>query len=98
MQLESAGNAHKCEARLIAEARNLNTKGKLIIPIIDDAHILPVEDLHKLRLLLEDFPKNHNFILLGQPSLNTTLQLRLNSGDPAALAWLLGRFVRPWLN
>ena len=81
MQLESAGNDHKCEARLIAEARNLNTKGKLIIPIIDDAHLLPVEALHKLRLLLEDFPKNHNFILLGQPSLNTTLQLRLNSAS-----------------
>ena len=28
---------------------------------------------------MEDFPKNHNLILLGQPSLNTTLQLRLNS-------------------
>ena len=79
MQLETTGNDHKCEARLIAEARNLNAKGKLIIPIIDDAHLLPVEALHKLRLLLEDFPKNHNLILLGQPSLNTTLQLRPNT-------------------
>ncbi len=26
--------------------------------------------------LLEDFPKNHNLILIGQLSLNTTLQLR----------------------
>ncbi len=24
------------------------------------------------------FPKNHNLVLLGQPSLNTTLQLRVN--------------------
>jgi general secretion pathway protein A len=79
MQLETAGNDHKCEARLIAEARALNAKGKLIIPIIDDAHLLPHEALHKLRLLLEDFPKNHNLILLGQPALNTTLQLRPNS-------------------
>jgi MSHA biogenesis protein MshM len=74
-QLESDGNDHKCEARLITEARHLNAKGKLIIPIIDDAHLLPPEALHKLRLLLEDFPKNHNLILLGQPALNTTLQL-----------------------
>lgn len=44
--------------------------------IIDDAHLLPPEALHKLRLLLEDFPKNHNLILIGQPPLNTTLQLR----------------------
>jgi MSHA biogenesis protein MshM len=40
------------------------------------AHLLPPDALHKLRLLLEDFPKNHNLILIGQPQLNTTLQLR----------------------
>jgi MSHA biogenesis protein MshM len=62
--LESDGADHKCEARLIAEARHLNTKGKIVL---------------KLRLLLEDFPKNHNLILIGQPLLNTTLQLRPNS-------------------
>jgi type II secretory pathway predicted ATPase ExeA len=60
-------------------ARALNAKGKLIIPIIDDAHLLPHEALHKLRLLLEDFPKSHNLILLGQPALNITLQLLPNS-------------------
>jgi type II secretory pathway predicted ATPase ExeA len=76
--LESTGNDHKCEARLIKEARHLNTKGKILIPIIDDAHLIPIEALRKLRLLLEDFPKNHNLILIGQPALNTTLQLRPN--------------------
>jgi MSHA biogenesis protein MshM len=80
LNLDADGNDHKCEARLIAEARSLNAKGKTVIPIIDDAHLLPAEALHRLRLLLEDFPKNHNLILLGQPSLNTTLQLRPN-GD-----------------
>lgn len=77
-ELESNGNDHKCEARLVTEARDLNRKGKNIIPIIDDAHLIPVEALRKLRLLLEDFPKNHNLILIGQPALNTTLQLRIN--------------------
>lgn len=76
LQLDTLGNDTKCEARLINEARAYNAKGKTIIPIIDDAHLLPVEALHKLRLLLEDFPKNHNLILIGQPSLNTTIQLR----------------------
>lgn len=80
LHLDTGGNDHKCEARLIAEARSLNAKGKTVIPIIDDAHLLPHDALHRLRLLLEDFPKNHNLILLGQPSLNTTLQLRPN-GD-----------------
>lgn len=76
LELPADGSDHKCEARLITEARNLNAKGKTIIPIIDDAHLLPPEALHKLRLLLEDFPKNHNLVLIGQPQLNTTLQLR----------------------
>ncbi len=77
-ELEADGSDHKCEARLIAEARSLNAKGKLILPIIDDAHLIPIEALRKLRLLLEDFPKNHNLILFGQQSFNTTLQLRVN--------------------
>ncbi len=77
-ELETEGSDHKCEHRLISEARGLNTKGKHIIPIIDDAHLIPIDALRKLRLLLEDFPKNHNLILLGQSPLNTTLQLRIN--------------------
>lgn len=76
LQLDTLGSDTKCESRLINEARAYNAKGRTIIPIIDDAHLLPVDALHKLRLLLEDFPKNHNLILIGQPSLNTTLQLR----------------------
>lgn len=76
LQIDTLGNDAKCETRLINEARSLNAKGKTVIPIIDDAHLVPVDALHKLRLLLEDFPKNHNLILIGQPSLNTSLQLR----------------------
>jgi MSHA biogenesis protein MshM len=76
LQLDTLGSDAKCETRLITEARAQNAKGKTIIPIIDDAHLLPVDALHKLRLMLEDFPKNHNLILIGQPALNTTLQLR----------------------
>lgn len=77
-KLETDGSDHKCETRLIDQARALNRKDKLIIPIIDDAHLIPIEALRKLRLLLEDFPKNHNLLLFGQPSFNTTLQLQVN--------------------
>lgn len=76
LELDTSGNDTRCENRLIAEARAQNARGKTLIPIIDDAHLLPVDALHKLRLMLEDFPKNHNLILIGQPALNTTLQLR----------------------
>ena len=75
-QIDTTGNDAKCETRLINEARMLNSKGKTIIPIIDDAQLVPIEALHKLRLMLEDFPKNHNLILIGHTSLNTSLQLR----------------------
>ena len=34
--------------------------------------------LRKLRLLLEDFPKNHNVILIGQPELLNKLSLSVN--------------------
>jgi MSHA biogenesis protein MshM len=78
LELEGVGNDNKCETALITEARKLNSKGKTILLIIDDAHLIPIEALRKLRLLLEDFPKNHNLVLIGQPELNTTLQLRIN--------------------
>lgn len=78
LEVESTGNDNKCEAALIHEARKLNSKGKSIMIIIDDAHLAPIEAIRKIRLLLEDFPKNHNLILIGQPELNTTLQLRPN--------------------
>ena len=77
-EIESTGADNKCEAALIKEARNLNAKGKSIMIIIDDAHLIPIEALRRLRLLLEDFPKNRNLVLIGQPELNTTLQLKIN--------------------
>ena len=36
------------------------------------------ESLRKLRLLLEDFPKNHNLILVGQVELLANLDLAIN--------------------
>lgn len=72
------GSVHACETRLIKEARTFHEKGKQIVPIIDDAHLLPLDALRKLRLLFEDFPKTHNLILIGQPDLNTDLKLKIN--------------------
>ena len=34
--------------------------------------------LRRLRLLFEDFPKNHNVILIGQPALLNNLSLKVN--------------------
>jgi len=74
-QIDADGNAFKLERRLIEQAFKLNHLGKMISPIIDDAHLMDITCLRKLRLLFEDFPKNHNLILIGQPTLLNSISL-----------------------
>jgi len=76
--LDASGRTTKCEARLIEEALRINRLGHMLAPIIDDAHLLPLDALRRLRLLFEDFPKNHNLVLFAQPSLLTRLALTIN--------------------
>ena len=42
----------------------MNHQGKTFITIIDDSHLMDMTTLRKLSLLFEDFPKNHNIILI----------------------------------
>ena len=60
------------------ETAKLNQLGKMLAPIVDDAHLMDIQCLRRLRLLFEDFPKNHNLILIGQPSLLTNVNLSTN--------------------
>ena len=71
-------SAFKCERRLIEQAFSLNHSGKSLTTILDDAHLMDLANLRKLRLLFEDFPKNHNLVLLGRPSLLAALDLGVN--------------------
>lgn len=73
------GSAFKCEKYLIEEAFNLHRLGKSIFLIIDDAHLMDMENLRRLRLLFEDFPNNSNIILIGQPILFQKINLTENS-------------------
>lgn len=77
-RIEFESSAFKCERKLIQEAFSLNRSGKMLVTIIDDAHLMEMETLRKLRLLLEDFPKNHNLILIGQVELLSSLDLGVN--------------------
>lgn len=77
-RIEFESSAFKCERKLIQEAFSLNRSGKMLVTIIDDAHLMEMENLRKLRLLLEDFPKNHNLILIGQVELLSSLDLTVN--------------------
>ena len=77
--IEPEGNHFACEKRLIEEAVSLNRLGKSLITVIDDAHLMEMTTLRRLRLLFEEFPKNHNIILIGQPVLLSNLALSVNA-------------------
>jgi MSHA biogenesis protein MshM len=77
-RIEFESSAFQCERKLIQQAFSLNRSGKMLVTIIDDAHLMEMESLRKLRLLLEDFPKNHNLILVGQVELLANLDLAIN--------------------
>jgi len=76
--VDYTGSNFKCEKRLIQEAFNINNHGKAIIIIIDDAQLMDMTILRRLRLMFEDFPKNHNIILLGETSLLHNMALSTN--------------------
>ena len=68
----------KCEKRLIEEAFAFNREAKRIVTIIDEAHLMEIETLRKLRLMFEEFPQNHNLVLIGQLELLVKMSLKVN--------------------
>jgi len=51
---------------------------KTLYILIDEAHLIEMTVLRKLRLLFEQFPKKHNLILFGQRELLHYLSLNVN--------------------
>lgn len=49
-----------------------------LFTIIDEAHLIDIHSLRKLRLLFDQYPKKHNLILLGQNGLMYDLSKRAN--------------------
>jgi len=76
--IEPKGRDTRHEKQLIETAWETHSKGRLLVPIIDDAHLLHIDCLRKLRLLFEDFPKSHNLLLIAQPPLIHKLRLGIN--------------------
>ncbi|MBL8994187.1 MAG: AAA family ATPase [Spirochaetia bacterium] len=76
--IDFVGDSFKCEKRLIDEVFSLNRQGKMLILVIDDAHLLDIQNLRKLRLLFEEFPKNYNVVLIGQSELLSHMTLNVN--------------------
>ena len=77
-RIEFDHSAFLCERKLIEQAFALNHSGKCLTTILDDAHLMDMACLRKLRLLFEDFPKNHNLVLIGRPNLLGSLDLGVN--------------------
>lgn len=73
--IEPKGRDPLREKQLIETAWKLNSERKLLVPIIDDAHLMDIDCLRKIRLLFEDFPPCHNLILIAQPELLQRLKL-----------------------
>jgi type II secretory pathway predicted ATPase ExeA len=96
LHIDFEGTPFRCEKRLIEEAFNLNRQNKSLITIIDDAHLLDITTLRKLRLLFEDFPKNHNLILIGQPGLLSSLELNVNQDIKSRVTYsVISRRLNP---
>ena len=77
-KVDYCSSSFKCEKKLIEEAHSLRKQGKSLVTIIDDAHLMEMDTLRRLRLMFEDFPKNNNLILIGQPMLLNKLSLSVN--------------------
>lgn len=66
------------ESALIKQAFNHIRERKTLYILIDEAHLLEMQVLRKLRLLFEKFPKKHNLILFGQRDLLHYLTPNIN--------------------
>ncbi len=76
--LECKGRDTRAEKLLIEAAWKVHADGKMLVPVIDDAHLMDMDCLRKLRLLLEDFPRSHNLVLIAQTSLMHKMRLSVN--------------------
>ena len=77
MQIESS--PRKLEKDIIQTVFKHARENKILYTLIDEAHLLDLENLRKLRLLFDQFPKKHNLVLFGQPILMLNLSMNINS-------------------
>lgn len=73
-------------ALIQAAYRHVQSQKTLYI-VIDEAHLLDVGILRKLRLLFERFPKKHNLVLLGHPELMFRLSMMCNEDIKSRISY-----------
>lgn len=70
--------AKTLEKELIQTAYNHIKDRKVLYTLIDEAHLMDMQTLRKLRLLFDRFPKKHNLVLFGQRDLLYYLSMNIN--------------------
>jgi MSHA biogenesis protein MshM len=75
------------EKELIQAAYRHVQANKTLYIVIDEAHLLDIDVLRKLRLLFERFPAKHNLVLLGQPDLMYRLSMMCNEDIKSRISY-----------
>jgi len=75
------------EHELIQAAYRHVQSQKTLYIVIDEAHLLDVMILRRLRLLFERFPKKHNLVLLGHPELMYRLSMMCNEDIKSRISY-----------
>ena len=75
------------EKELIQAAYRHVQSHKTLYIVIDEAHLLDITVLRKLRLLFERFPKKHNLVLLGHPELMVRLSMMCNEDIKSRISY-----------
>jgi MSHA biogenesis protein MshM len=75
------------EKELVQAAWRHVQSQKTLSVVIDDAHLLEMGILRKLRLLFERFPSKHNLVLLGHPELLHRLSMMCNEDIKSRISY-----------
>lgn len=75
------------EKELIQAAYRHVQAHKTLYIVIDEAHLLDIAILRKLRLLFERFPKKHNLVLLGHTELMYRLSMMCNEDIKSRISY-----------
>lgn len=75
------------EKQLIQTAFAHVRERKTLYTLIDEAHLLDMTVLRKLRLLFDRFPKNHNLVLFGQRDLLYYLSMTINQDIKSRISY-----------
>lgn len=85
--LQLSASIMAIEKDLVQAAYRHVQSQKTLYIVIDEAHLLDINVLRKLRLLFERFPKNHNLVLLGQAELMYRLSMMCNADIKSRISY-----------